>query len=235
VAALTRADSAVTASALFAPASLPANPNNGWTTAPAGVFLDFSSTSGDQVNPINGLSNTLWLMKEMTNDQDTLHDLRWIAKFSFDPTPVQQPTYSASASQWHYAEYPTTNSSIPIIRDESLTLIEAQIQLGLGNTAAALTLVNDVRTEVGGEPATVAAGYVGVRNALLKEQQISTILEGSADRAIATRMYKLETVLDTTWEVIHLPGVTDQHTTVLPIPVAVTAAHNGAFTFTCSS
>lgn len=234
VGALTRADSAMTASALYAPASLAPTPVGGFTTTdPFGVFFDFSSTSGDQVNPINGLANTLWLMKEMTTDQDTLHDLRWLAKFSSDTTSVQQPLYSPSAAQWHYAAYPTTNSPMPIVRDESLTLIRAQIQLALGNLAPAMTLINDVRTVVGGEPAATASSYVTVRDALLKEQQISTILEGSSDRAIALRMYKLEAMLDTTWDHIHLKGVTDQHTTVLPVPVAVTSAHNGAFTFTC--
>jgi hypothetical protein len=123
---------------------------------------------------------------------------------------------------------------MPIIRDESLTLIRAQIQIGLGNLATAMTYINDVRTNAGGEPAATASGYVAVRDALLKEQQISTILEGSSDRAIALRMYKIEAQEDTTWEVVHLQGVTDQHTTVIPIPVAVQSAHGGAFTFTCS-
>jgi hypothetical protein len=97
-----------------------------------------------------------------------------------------------------------------------------------------MTLINDVRTVVGGEPAVSASTYATVRDALLKEQQISTILEGSSDRAIALRMYKLETVEDTTWSVVKLKGVTDQHTTVLPVPVAVTSAHDGTFTFKCS-
>jgi hypothetical protein len=235
VATLQRADSAIAASALFDPASLAPTPVGGFTTTDHfGVFLDFSATSGDIVNPINGLANTLWLLKEMTTDQDTLNDLRWLAKFSFDTTSVQQPTYAASSSQWHFAAYPSTNSPMPIVRNESLTLIRAQIQLALGNLAAAMTLVNDVRTVVGGEPAVAASGYVAVRNALLKEQQISTVLEASSDRAIATRMYKLEAVLDTTWNHVKVTGVTDQHTTVLPVPVAVTSAHNGTFTFTCS-
>jgi hypothetical protein len=116
-----------------------------------------------------------------------------------------------------------------------LTLIEAQIQLGMGNLANAMTLINDVRVTVGGEGAVSAATYTTVRNALLKEQQISTAFEASSDRAIALRMYKIEAVEDTTWDVIHLPSVTDQHTTVLPVPVAVTSAHDGVFTFTCSS
>jgi hypothetical protein len=236
-AALTRADSAMTASALFSPGALAPNPVGGFTTSdPFGVFLDFGPTSGDQVNPINALANTLWLMKEMTNDQDTVNDLRWKAKFSLDTQNIiQQPTYAASAAPWHYAAYPGTNSPIPIVRDESLTLIEAQIQLGMGNLANAMTLINDVRVTVGGEGAVSAATYTTVRNALLKEQQISTAFEASSDRAIALRMYKIEAVEDTTWDVIHLPSVTDQHTTVLPVPVAVTSAHDGVFTFTCSS
>jgi starch-binding outer membrane protein, SusD/RagB family len=236
VAALTKADSAITASALFAPGSLAPNPVGGFTTTdPFAVFFDFSATSGDLVNPINGLANTLWLLKEMTVDQDTAHDLRWLAKFSLDLDHIiQQPTYSASAAPWHYAAYPSTNSPIPVIRNESLTLIEAQVQLALGNLANAMTLINDVRTVVGGEPPVSASTYVTVRDALLKEQQISTAFEGSSDRAIALRMYKIEAVEDTTWDVIHLPGVTDQHTTILPVPVAVTSAHDGKFTFTCS-
>jgi hypothetical protein len=97
-----------------------------------------------------------------------------------------------------------------------------------------MTYINDVRTVVGGEPAATASSYVAVRDALLKEQQISTVLEGSSDRAIALRMYKIEAQEDTTWEVVHLQGVTDQHTTVIPIPVAVQSAHGGTFTFSCS-
>jgi starch-binding outer membrane protein, SusD/RagB family len=233
--ALTRADSAVAASALFSPASLAPPAAGGFTsTDPFGVYFDFSSSSGDQVNPINALFNTLWLLKEMTADQDTLHDLRWLGKFSSNSALIQQPLYSSAGAQWHYAAYPTTNSPMPIIRDESLTLIRAQIQIGLGNLANAMTYINDVRTIVGGEPAATASGYVAVRDALLKEQQISTVLEGSSDRAIALRMYKIEAQEDTTWEVNHLQGVTDQHTTVVPIPVAVQSAHGGAFTFSCS-
>jgi starch-binding outer membrane protein, SusD/RagB family len=234
--ALTRADSAANASALFAPTALTAPPEGGFSsTDKSGVYFDFSSTSGDQVNPINAIFNTLWIMKEVAADQDTVHDLRWLAKFSQDTIDIiQQPVYSPSALPYHYSAYSSTNSPMPIIRDESLTLIEAQIQLGLGNLANAMTLINDVRTLVGGESATSAATYVDVRDALLKEQQISTILEGSSDRAIALRMYKIEAIEDTTWNVIKLKGVTDQHTTVLPIPVAVTSAHNGVFPFTCS-
>jgi hypothetical protein len=219
VGALTRADSAVAASALFSPSNIaPPAPGGFTSTDPFGVYFDFSSSSGDQVNPINALFNTLWLLKEMTADQDTLHDLRWLGKFASNSAVIQQPVYSP----------------MPIIRDESLTLIRAQIQIGLGNLATAMTYINDVRTNAGGEPAATASGYVAVRDALLKEQQISTILEGSSDRAIALRMYKIEAQEDTTWEVVHLQGVTDQHTTVIPIPVAVQSAHGGAFTFTCS-
>lgn len=233
-AALARADSAVTASALYAPASLAPNPTGGFvTTDPFGVYFDWSATSGDQVNPINALFGTLWLMKEMTAGQDTVNDLRWQAKFSADTTPVQQAAYSFVAAQWHYAAYPTTNSPLPIIRNESLVLIRAQIQLGLGNLAAAMTLINDVRTTVGGLAPTSGATYVSVRNALLKEQQISTVLEASADRPIATRMYKLEAAIDTTWN--HTTFAPDQHTTVLPLPVAETAAlPGGVYAFSCS-
>ncbi len=61
--------------------------------------------------------------------------------------------------------------------------MEAQIQLGLGNFAKPLSLVNQVRTQAGGSnltpyPATDASGgnaFVQVRKDLMKEQRISTV------------------------------------------------------------
>ncbi len=61
--------------------------------------------------------------------------------------------------------YPSTNSPIPILRDEGLTLMAAQIQMGLGNYTKALALVNLVRTIVGGLPAlpaSTASSYTSV-------------------------------------------------------------------------
>jgi starch-binding outer membrane protein, SusD/RagB family len=233
-AVLLRADSAAKASALYSVAALAPNPVGEWAYDPYSVLFDFSSTSGDLTNPMNAIVGTQAVLDEVPNDQDTVNDLRWKNKFMLNPNPVQQPTYNFVASKYIYSMYGSPSSPIPIIRDETLVLIDAQIQIGLGNYPQALALVNDVRSQVGGpavKPDT-GASYVGVRNALLREQQISTLLEGGADRVIALRMYNIEAQFDTTWE--HTQYKPDQHTTVLPISEAEVAARGGSFTLTCN-
>ncbi len=95
-------------------------------------------------------------------------------------------SFAGSASPYIYAYYPATGTPLPIVRNEELMLVDAQIKLGLGQLAAAITLINDVHQGAGGfaSPLAITPDYVDVRNALLKEQRISTILEGSEDRTI---------------------------------------------------
>jgi propanediol dehydratase small subunit len=107
-------------------------------------------------------------------------------------------------------------------------LIRAQIQLALNHLANALTYINAVRTNVGGLSPVSGADYVTVRDLLLKEQRPSLVFEASGDRAIALRMYHLESVADTTW------GSRDLHTTVVPIEQAEIEGRNGNYTLTCN-
>ena len=199
--ALTRADSAINASALFDPGALTTPAPGGFTDDAFGVYHAWSAQSGDQLNPINGEVGTIAVLWDFVVDVDTVNDARWHAKFSVNPNAVQQSSFAASASPYIYAYYPTVSTPLPIVRNEELTLVDAQIQLGLGNLANAITLINDVHQQAGGfaSPLAIAANYVAVRNALLKEQRISTILEGSEDRTIALRMYGMAAVSDTTW------------------------------------
>ncbi len=232
VAALTRADSAAKASALFVPTSLPTNPVGQWSYDNFSVLYDFSAQSGDVPNPMNGIIGTQAVLNEVVANQDTAHDLRWKAKFLPNPAgQVQQQSYNFVASLFIYGMYPSPASPIPIIRSETLTLVEAQIRLGLGDLAGALGLINDVRTEVGGLAPTSGVTYPAVRDALLKEQQISTMMEGGADRVIALRMYSLEVADDTTWNGTKYGP--DQHTTVSPMSSAELTGRGGSFTTTC--
>lgn len=233
--ALIRADSAATASALYNVAALGPNPVGQWAYDNQSVLYDFSAASGDQTNPMNTIVGTQAVLNEVPNDQDTVNDLRWKAKFQLNPNAVQQQSYNSVASKYIYGMYDTPGAPIPIIRDETLVLVEAQIQIGLGNLAQAMTLINAVRTQVGGPAVKPDTGtsYVGVRNALLREQQISTTLEGGADRVIALRMYNIEAQFDTTW--IHTTYKTDFHTTVEPADANEIAARGGSLTLTCSN
>ena len=172
------------------------------------------------------------MLNEVPSNQDTVNDLRWKAKFLLNPAPVQEQAYSFVASKYIYGMYPSPASPIPIVRNETLVLVRAQIRLGLGDLAGASTLLNDVRTQVGGLAAVSPSGYVAVRDALLREQQISTLMEGGADRVIALRMYGLETVADTTWT--HTQYAPDLHTTIEPIPEAELIGRGGTFTTACN-
>ena len=227
VAALTRADSAIAASALFnlsvlAPPVQGAFPENAFS-----VDWDFSAQSGDQVNPINQFIGFYTVLNTFVADVDTLHDLRWKGKFGPNPYQIQLPTYNHVASGDLFVFYPTTNSPVPVIRNEGLVLLRAQIQLGLGNLANALTYMNAVRVNVGGLSPVTGADYVTVRDLLLKEQRVSLVFEGSGDRTISLRMYHLEAVADTTW------GTQDLHTTVLPVEVQEIEGRGGSYTLTC--
>jgi hypothetical protein len=231
--ALTRADSAAKASALFLPASLPPNPVGEWAYDQYTVSYDFSAASGDQPNPINGILGTQAVLQEVPNVQDTLHDLRWLAKFIVNPNPVQQQAYNFVASRWIYGMYPSPGAPLPIIRSETLTLTEAEIRIGLGDYAGALAYINDVRTEVGGEPANSGpANYVNDVLALLHELQISTVFEGGADRVIAIRNFGAAVQVDTTWEGTVFKN--DYHTTVEPLDVGELSGRNGTWAPVCN-
>ncbi len=226
--ALTAADNALALSALLDTTKLTVNSPAGFTPDGYSVLHNFSGKSGDAVNPMNGLFGTFRILNTIPSSQDTVKDARWLAKFQITTAAPQQQTYDAPVSPYIYTMYATTDSYIPIVRNEELALVRAQIQLGLGNYATAANYINAVRTRVGKLPAAViAATYLSTRDALLHEQQISTALEASGDRMIALRMYDLEVQQDTTW------GKNDLHTTVQPIPFAETTARGGSFTTTC--
>ena len=128
--------------------------------------------------------------------------------------------------------YPSPASPIPIVRNETLVLVRGADPTRAWRLPGALALLNDVRTTVGGLAPVVASGYVAARDALLREQQISTLMEGGADRVIALRMYGLAAVLDTTWTPTKYAP--DLHTTIEPIPEAELIGRGGTFNTTCN-
>jgi starch-binding outer membrane protein, SusD/RagB family len=249
--ALTRADSAIRNSALYNPAALTTPAAGGYTyTDPYTVSHAWSPQSGDQVNPINGQIGTFAVLWDLVADVDTVHDARWKAKFGANTNGIQQPTYNGIASPYIYTYYPTTSSPTPIVRNEELVLVEAQILLGEGQLGNAVTLINQVHTLAGGMSSITVSPltYTAVRDTLMKEQRISTAIDGSEDRVIAIRMYGLPTISDTTWNATEGPDAAaataammvqgafvDLHTTVLPPPATEPGGRGGNYTVTCPS
>ena len=125
------------------------DPSGGFTPGQFVVTHDFSATSGDLVNPINGEIGTLAQLNDFVVAVDTVNDLRWAAKFKKNPNTVQQQLYNAVASKYIPSMYPSPASPIPIVREVQLVLWHAQILMGMGtaNYAAALADVNLVRDD----------------------------------------------------------------------------------------
>jgi hypothetical protein len=243
-AVLASADSALTASALYNPASITPPVAGPFAAGPYIVSYNFSGSSGDIQNGVFTSYFNYDALWDLQYDVDTINDLRWINKFVPDPSPVQVAAYAGVSDARNYLPYSSVSSPIPILRAEGLALVMAQIQLGLGNLGAAITLINQVHQQAGGfaTPLSIAATYPAVRDSLLKEQRISTVLEMSGDRMIALRMYGLEAVADTTWQATTGPDAvvdaalghpTDYHTTVSPIPTEEYSQRGGLYTLSC--
>lgn len=223
--ALTRADSAAKASFIF----------DGGTAEyvqltpaqyadPFGVYHSFSGASGDIPNPLQGDLPTLYVLDAADSDIGT--DPR-AGKIVANSGPPGQPSLSAPAKlALTIGTYPSPNSPIPIVRNEDMLLLDAAIQLGLGNDANAVTLINAVRTAAGA-PTVTPAGYVAIRNQVLHEFRASNILETGEYRTILVRDYGLADTFLTTW------GKTDLHTIVEPIPETEVSARGGTITLQC--
>ena len=240
---LLHADSALLSSALYDTAAIAPPVAGPFSVDAHGVYHTYSAQSGDLTNGVNQYYNQLAPTQDLIADVDTANDLRWKNKFTPNPTTVQQlAPYNAAAAGFAFLPYATVGGPEPIVRAEELALVRAEIQLGLGNFANATALINAVRHQAGNVgPVTPAANYVAVRDALMKELRISTVLEGSADHIIAIRMWGMAAVSDTTWiassgpDVAGQPGGTkvDYHTVNAPIPFSEIQGRGGSVTMTC--
>jgi hypothetical protein len=246
-AALSRADSAILASALYSPGAI-APPSNGpFPLDPFGVYHAYSSQSGDLTNPLNIFYTEMAPMYDLLFDVDTVNDLRWKNKFTPNPVPLQEPPYNVVGAPYAYVPAATTNGPEPIVRAEELELVRAEIHLGMGDYAGAAQMINVVHQQAGGLPAINPSSmttYTGVRDTLMKELRISTVLEGSADHLIAIRMWGMAAVSDTTWIATSGPDntavqgiggtATDLHTTISPVPIGEVQGRGGNYTLSCS-
>jgi hypothetical protein len=232
--ALVSADSAVHASGMYKPTAL-APASAGDFVDPTAVYHNFSSTSGDLVNPVTfavGQTTTVFVLNDVATEIAAGGDLRAAKLIVNSTAPASEagPAANAEASNGiTVGFYQSASSPIPYIRNEELVLIEAAIQLGEGNLANAVASINEIRTQVGGVAAFANPGtYVGVRNQLLHEMRASNIGEPGEERTMAIRNYGLQVQQTQTW------GSTDTHATLLPIPIQESGPRNGNLSKTCN-
>ena len=145
-----------------------------------GTYNVYSTAPGDALNSLNFTqdANVLAHASIVTDAQKqadgTTLDARVTRKVVALATPVGSPADKGIPATYRFSLYPTNTSSTPIIRNEELLLIRAEANIKLGNLAAALTDINNVRAVSGNLPPTAAATI----DQLIYERRASLLLEG---------------------------------------------------------
>jgi hypothetical protein len=213
----------------------------GTVGADPGVYLQFSTASGDIEDGLAADAPGYFVLLGAAAQIDTLHDQRFLTKFGRGILPTTSydggvVPASALGSDWQYGagtQAATFGLSgvLPVVRNVQLHLLRAEALIGLGQYSQAITIINGVRTAAGGLAAqTVAPDYADARNFLLQELLVSLLSE-TGDHLIAIRNYGLTTELLTTWN--NFGG--DLHSAALPIPIAEASARNHNITPVCST
>ena len=156
----------------------------------AGVY-DTYGVAPDSPNGLTQATNTnLYAHASFTTDAQLKAngspDDRYTAKIRTGlpsrtgPLTADGPTTGTSSIG--FSIWPTTASSIPVIRNEELILIRAEAKLATGDKAGAIADLNQVRINSGGLPAsTLTAGSSddAVVNGILYEKRYSLMMEGT--------------------------------------------------------
>ncbi len=149
-----------------------------------GVFHPYSAAP-DVTNPLAAATNTD-LYAHMSIDADAplkpdgTKDNRFLTKIGPRP-PRGAPAGLGISSSLGFQIYPAINSSIPIIRNEELILLRAEILLATGDKAGAIAMINNIRVNSGGlAPTTLTASSADadIITEILVQKRYSLLLEG---------------------------------------------------------
>jgi len=203
-----------------------------------GAYFDFSAGSGDTQNDLSDpLTGTVYfsLTENKLDAQlqaDDALDARYTAKVDTIPPGVSPQVLGGIPIQGAYkfviyfsSGSPNPAASIPIIRDEELVLLKAEAELGLGQTANALTDINNVRENSGNLPPFTSTDPAALLTELLYERRYSLLWE-QGTRWIDARRYNILSTIPA--EPIAPSPWTQQGNvpTVMPIPQDECLARN---------
>lgn len=156
----------------------------------AGVYHVYSSSTGDVLSSLDPVTNTnlyahMSFLTDAQNKADGTPDNRVLAKIKTGLPPRQGPVTAAgptsATSSIGFNVYPNAASSIPVIRNEELILLNAEVKLALGDAAGAIAALNITRTVSGGLPPstlTAASAPSAILDQILYEKRYSLMLEG---------------------------------------------------------
>jgi hypothetical protein len=156
----------------------------------AGVYHIYSSATGDVLNGIDPVTNTTLYahMSYLTDAQkkaDGTTDNRVLNKIITGLGTRQGPVTSSgptsASSTIGFNIYPTSATPVPVIRNEELILLNAEVKLALGDAAGAIAAINITRQVSGGLPPstlTPASGSSAILDQILYEKRYSLMFEG---------------------------------------------------------
>jgi starch-binding outer membrane protein, SusD/RagB family len=162
-----------------------------------GVYHVYSTQSGDLENRNFDLS--VYRVNPKVLSQADAGDLRVAAKTRKDPTQLKSNAANTVSSDILFTNITGPTTPLPIIRNDELILLHAEVLWGQGQYQAALDRSNFVRQNDGGLlPKTAAdfGGFVTPANQLdllreiLKQKRYSLLFE-SDTRLVDYRLYKI--------------------------------------------
>ena len=155
-----------------------------------GVYNVYSSSTGDVLNGIDPVTNTtlyahMSYLTDAQNKADGTTDNRVLSKIFSGLESRQGPVTSAgptsASSTIGFKIYPTSATPVPVIRNEELILLNAEVKLALGDAAGAIAALNITRQVSGGlAPSTLtpASGSSAILDQILYEKRYSLMFEG---------------------------------------------------------
>ena len=189
-----------------------------------GVYHVYSTTAGDLTN--GNFDRSVIRANPKVLSQAEAGDNR-LSKVQQDPSFQKALPGNIASSDIIFLNITGPTTPLPIITDEELVLMRAEVLWGLNRDAEALALVNIVRANAGLAPK--AAGNFPTRLDLLREiikQKRYSLLFESGDRLVDYRMFGLYSELGAE---LNPPVAGPQ---VIPFPSAEANARGGALACT---
>ncbi|MFN0098514.1 MAG: RagB/SusD family nutrient uptake outer membrane protein [Gemmatimonadaceae bacterium] len=169
--AWTRAQTAIAASFLN---RTPANA----AAMNTGVFHVYSTATGDATNGVG--QNADFLAHPSFGADVSPGDLR-ASKWSTLAVARNAPQGLGIATNLTIVRYATNTTPVPVIRNEELVLLDAEIRLATADKAGAIANINAVRSVSGGLAATTltpASADAAVLDEILRQKRFSLFAEG---------------------------------------------------------
>ena len=190
------------------------------TTQPLtlGVYHSYGNGSGDTQNNLN--TTDIYVHPSIISDAELQPDGKTLDnRVTAKTAPVTSFTLYGETADHGFTLYPSTDSPVPIIRNEELILLRAEANIGLGNLGVAKQDINLIRTTSGGLAPRSDLNATNILDELLKQKRYSLLFEGGHRWIDARRYGKLNTLP------IDQPGQRVQ--TAFPIPTAEVNARGG--------